>query len=103
MVKLYVFSYYRCTSLKYIFTFYDPGINLQILSYFRMFIDPTRNVNYKGIKNSEKIQRVKIRLALGSYEIKPCKWNQKVMKQLRLENTSELRYKYHVIYVRKLR
>ena len=43
-----------------------------------MFIDPTRNVNYKGMQNSEKIQIVKIRLALGSYVIKPCKWDQKI-------------------------
>ena len=54
------------------------GINLQILLYFLVFVDPTRNVNYKEKQNSEKIQRVKIRLALGSYVIKPCKWDQKI-------------------------
>ena len=64
--------------LEYIFAFYDIGINLQILLYFRIFVDPTRNVNYKEKQNSEKIQRVKIRLALGSYVIKACKWNQKL-------------------------
>ena len=54
------------------------GIHLQILLYFPIFVDPTRNMNYKGKQNSEKIQRVEIRLALGSYVIKPCKWDQKI-------------------------
>ena len=31
-------------------------INLQIFLYFRIFADPTYNVNYKGKENSEKIQ-----------------------------------------------
>ena len=60
------------------FTFYNLGINLQIPLYFRIFVNPTRNVNYKGKQNSEKIQRVKIRLALGSCVIKPRKWDQKI-------------------------
>ena len=30
-------------------------INLQIFLYFRIFADPTHNVNYKGKQNSEKI------------------------------------------------
>ena len=51
---------YRCTSCKYIFTFCDLGINLQIFLYFQIFVDPTHNVNYKGKQNSEKIERVKI-------------------------------------------
>ena len=39
--------------------------NLQILSYFWIFfVDLTRNVNYIEKQNSEKIQRVKIRLNL---------------------------------------
>ena len=29
-----------------------------------------------------------IRLTLGSYVIKPCKWNQKITKEFRLEITS---------------
>ena len=41
--------------LEYIFAFYDIGINLQILLYFRIFVDPTRNMNYKEKQNSEKI------------------------------------------------
>ena len=40
------------------------GINLQILSYFWIVFDPTRNVNYQEKQNSEKIQIVKIRLSL---------------------------------------
>ena len=58
------------------FHFYDLVINLQFFLYFRIFVDPPRNVNYKGKQNSEKIQRVKIRLRLGSYVIKPCKLDQ---------------------------
>ena len=42
------------------------------------FVDVTRNVKYKGKQNYEKIQRVTIRLALGSYVIKLCKWDQKI-------------------------
>ena len=45
-------------------------------------------MNCKGKQNSEKIQRVKIRLVLGSSVIKLCKWDQKI--------TSGLRYKIHV-------
>ena len=62
----------------YFLTFYDLGLNVQILLHFRIFVYPTRDVNYKGKQNSEKIQRVKIRLALGSSVIKPCKWDQKM-------------------------
>ena len=47
-----------------ILTFYDLGINLKIFLYFRIFADPTRNMNYKGKENSEKIQRVKVRFIL---------------------------------------
>ena len=34
-----------------------------------------------------------VRLTLGSYIIKQCKWNQKITKYLRLEITSVLRHK----------
>ena len=37
-----------------------------------------------------------VRLALGSYVIKPCKWDQKITYQLRFDVTSGLRYKNHV-------
>ena len=36
-------------------------IILQVFLYFRNFIDPTRDVNYNGKQNSEKIQRVNAR------------------------------------------
>ena len=61
LVKLYIFSY---TDVLHIFIFYDLGINLQIFLYFRIFADPTCDVNYKRKQNSEEIQRVKIRLNL---------------------------------------
>ena len=64
--------------IKIYFYLLWSGINLQILWYFRIFVEPTRNVNYKGKQNCEKIQRVKIRLALSNYIIKPCKWDQKL-------------------------
>ena len=69
--------------------------------YFRIFVDLTRNVKYKGKQNSEKIQRAKIRLALGSYVIKLCKWDQKITYYVRLEVTSGLRFKNHVIELRQ--
>ena len=72
------------------------GINLQILLYFRIFFYPTRSVNYIGKQNSEKIQKVKIRLVLGSYVIKPCKWDQKIAYLVRLKVTSGLRNKNHI-------
>ena len=78
---------YRCTSCKYIFTFYDLGINLQIFLYIRIFVDPIRNANYRG---KQKIQRVKIRLTLSSYVIKPCKW----IKKLRNKYVWKLRQDY---------
>ena len=53
-------------------------------------------MNYKGKQNSEKIQRFKIRLTLGSYVIKPCKWDQKITYSIRLAVTSRLSYKNHV-------
>ena len=34
-----------------------------------------------------------VRLTLGSYLIKPCKWDQKNTQELPLEVTSGLRYK----------
>ena len=34
-------------------------MNLHNILYFRVFVDPTRNVNCKGKQNSENIQRVK--------------------------------------------
>ena len=54
---------YSCTLCRCIFTFYD----LKIYRFCRIsefFVDPTRNVNYIEKQNSEKIQRVKIRLNL---------------------------------------
>ena len=50
----------------------EMGQNLEVLSEHTFRITP------KGKQNSEKIQRIKIRLALSSYVIKPCKWNQKI-------------------------
>ena len=60
---------YRCTSCKYNFTFYDLGINLQIFQYFRIFVDPSCKMSYKG-KQNEKIQRVKVRLSLKANYIR---------------------------------
>ena len=37
-----------------------------------------------------------VRLTLESYIIKPCKWNQKIMKHFPLEATSGFSYKNHV-------
>ena len=39
---------YRCTSCKYIFRFYDLGINLQIFFISQLFVEPVYNMNYKG-------------------------------------------------------
>ena len=43
--------------------------NLQILLYFWIFVNPARNMNYLDKQNSEKIQRVKIRLNLKTNDI----------------------------------
>ena len=59
---------YSCTLCRCIFTFYD----LKIYRFCRIsefFVDPTRNVNYIEKQNSEKIQRVKIRLNLKTNDI----------------------------------
>ena len=37
-----------------------------------------------------------VQLTLGSYVIKPCKWNQKITYELRFEVTPGLCYKNHV-------
>ena len=55
------FAYISC---KYIFTFYDLGINVLILLYFWIFVDLERRVNFKEKQNSKTIQRVKIILSL---------------------------------------
>ena len=60
---------HRYISCKYIFTLYDLGIDLQIFLIFEFFVDPTHHVNQKGKQNSEKIQRVKIRLNLKTNDI----------------------------------
>ena len=55
---------YRCPPYRFTFTFYDLRINFFCISEF--CFDPTHNLNYKGKRNSEKIQRVKmIRLNLN--------------------------------------
>ena len=54
---------YSCTLCRCIFTFYDLKI-YRFCSISEFFVDPTRNVNYIEKQNSEKIQRVKIRLNL---------------------------------------
>ena len=36
-------------------------MNFLIFLYFQIFVDATRNVNYKGKQSSEEIQRVKVR------------------------------------------
>ena len=43
--------------------------NLQILLYFWVFVNPARNMHYIDKQNSEKIQRVKIRLNLKTNDI----------------------------------
>ena len=42
---------------------------LCVLIYGEFFVDPTRNVNYQEKQNSEKIQRVKIRLSLKTNNV----------------------------------
>ena len=42
---------------------------LCVLIYGEFFVDPTRNVNYQEKQNSEKIQRVMIRLSVKTNDI----------------------------------
>ena len=42
---------------------------LCVLIYGGFFVDPTRNVNYQEKQNSEKIQRVMIRLSVKTNDI----------------------------------
>ena len=62
---LYIFSYKDVLHA----TIFSPFMIWEKINRFccisEFFIDPTRNVNYEGKQNSEKIQRVKIRPIWG--------------------------------------
>ena len=75
-LHMYLFMVKQCTYLVILMQFMQIyfhlfwfGINLQILLYFWIFVDPTPNLNYQEKQNSEKIQRVKKRLSLKTNDI----------------------------------
>ena len=61
---VYIFSYRDVLHGNIFLPFMVLEQIYRFFLYFRTFVDPTRNVNYKGKQNSEKIQRVKVRLNL---------------------------------------
>ena len=69
MLKLYVFSYTHVFHANIFSPFMIWKWIYRFCSISEFFVDPTRNVNYIEKQNSEKIQRVKIRLNLKTNDI----------------------------------